>query len=160
MPVKRTGAMLARGSSKQDYQTDPEFMKAVKYRFGTPRVDLAATLKNTQCNRYFTKRENALVQPWPRTLCWLNPPYSNITPWAEKCAKEALLGSRILFLVPAAVGSNWFCESCFPHATTYFLNGRLIFVGEKDPYPKDLILCDFAGAHGRICEPWRWRDWL
>lgn len=156
--MKRTGAMLARGKSKQDYQTDPDFMRAAIRRFGKPRFDLAASAKNAQCKKYFTKRDNALVKPWPRTLCWLNPPYSNIAPWAKKCAEESERGSRILFLVPAAVGSNWYCDWCYPYAKTYLLNGRLVFVGEKHGYPKDLILCYFGGGVAYHCEPWHWRD--
>ncbi len=31
---KKTGASMARGSSKQDYSTPPEFMSAVITRFG------------------------------------------------------------------------------------------------------------------------------
>lgn len=158
--MKRTGAMLARGKSKQDYQTDPEFMRAVEKRFGKPRFDLAAGAKNAQCAKYFTKRQNALARPWPLTLCWLNPPYSNIAPWAKKCAEESKRGVRILFLVPASVGSNWYCDWCYPYTNTYLLNGRLTFVGQSDPYPKYLILCDFGGPGSHHCEPWAWQSEL
>lgn len=162
---KRTGAALARGKSRQDYQTDPAFMEQVVWRFGRPRVDLAASKRNAQCTKFFTKRENALVQPWPRQLCWLNPPYSNIAPWAEKCADEACAGTRVLFLVPASVGSNWYCDHVFPFARTLLLNGRLTFVGEKDPYPKDCILAvfdrklaGFGTTAGPGVEVWRWSE--
>ena|SRR3990172_781253 len=162
---KCTGAALARGKSKQDYKTPADFMAAVRQRFGAPRFDLAASAKNTQCKRYFTKRKNALVQQWPRRLCWLNPPYGNIAPWAKKCAEESALGSLILFLVPAAVGSNWYRDHVFLYARTLFLNGRLKFVGQKDPYPKDLILAVFdrtldgwgGEVEGPGCEIWNWR---
>lgn len=163
--TKRTGAALARGQSRQDYQTDPLFMEQVVRRFGKPRFDLAATKRNAQCLHYFTKRDNALVQPWPRKLCWLNPPYAHILPWAEKCASEAYRGVVTLFLVPAAVGSNWYCEHVFRHARTLLLNGRLTFVGETEPYPKDCILGvfdqrlpGFGSVLGPGTEVWRWND--
>jgi phage N-6-adenine-methyltransferase len=168
--MKRTGAALARGKSRQDYQTPADFMKAVKRRFGAPRFDLAASAKNAQCKSYFTKRDNALRQPWPRSpwYNWLNPPFGNIAPWAAKCAAESQLGARILFLVPAAVGSNWYRDNVFPYARTLLLNGRLMFVGQKDPYPKDLILAVYdrtldgylTEVDGPGCEVWPWRDWL
>lgn len=157
--MKRTGAALARGKSRQDYQTPEEFMLAVRNRWGKPRFDLAASAKNAQCTRYFNKRDNALKKQWPRTLCWLNPPYSDIGPWAKKCAEEAQRGTRTLFLVPASVGSNWYCDWCYPYSATYFLQGRITFVGAVDPYPKDLILCDFGGRAAK-CVPWKWTECL
>lgn len=166
--TKRTGAALARGKNNGNYQTPADFMAAVHARFGKPKIDLAASAKNAQCKSYFTKRDNALRQSWPRKLCWLNPPYGNIAPWAQKCAEASALGSRILFLVPAAVGSNWYRDHVFPWARTLLLNGRLMFVGQKDPYPKDLILAVFdrtldgwnsEADGGPGCEIWNWRLW-
>ena len=33
--------------------------------------------------RVFTRRDDGLAQPWEGFI-WLNPPYSNATPWAER----------------------------------------------------------------------------
>lgn len=83
-------------------------------------------------------------------LCFLNPPYFNITVWAKKCAVEVQLGARILLLVPASVGANWWWDWVVPYADVYSV-GRMVFDDCYDkqgklittPYPKDLFLCHY-----------------
>jgi phage N-6-adenine-methyltransferase len=103
--MKKTGAGFNRGSSKQDYATPPDFMSAVEKRFGLVAFDLAASANNSKHANYFSESDNSLVQEWhkiPGNL-WLNPPFDPITPWAQKCASESILGATIFFLVPASV---------------------------------------------------------
>lgn len=156
-----TGPTINRGGSKQDYETPQEFMNAVGKRFRGIEFDLAATEQNSKCGRsYFglDKGIDSLKQSWneiPGWL-WLNPPFSDITPWAQKCAAEMELGAKILFLTPASVGSNWFQQWVRPSAHTLFLNGRIQFVGAADPYPKDLMLSVYA--HGLTGDSiWKWK---
>lgn len=169
---RRTGAAFARGASKQDYSTPDEFIAAVKNRFGLKRFDfdLAATPDNAKAKLFFDERKtDALKRDWTklRGELWLNPPFGNIAPWAQKCADTAGRSAshffwpfgwpnrRIYFLVPAAVGSNWFAAHVHERARVYFLNGRLSFDG-KNPYPKDCILAVYDGcAYGY--QVWDWR---
>ena len=58
------------------------------------------------------------------------------------------------FLVPAAVGSNWFRDYVDGKALVLLLNGRLSFDG-AGPYPKDCILCLYGIEPGY--EVWSWR---
>jgi phage N-6-adenine-methyltransferase len=159
---KKTGPSMARGTSKQDYETPVDFMDAVKSRFGTIGFDLAASDLNAKAPRYFTEAVNSLIMPWHKAGClekgewlFLNPPFSNIEPWAEKCAAEMKLGARILFLVPAAIGSNWYWKHVAPNAHVLALRQRISFDG-KNSFPKDLLLCVFlAGLKG--FQPWDWK---
>lgn len=154
--------------SKQDYTTPLDFLRAVTNRFGHIRFDLAASLLNRVVTACFTERENALVQDWAESaedhgsLLWLNPPFADIAPWAEKCAAEMQRpewpgGARILMLVPASVGANWWHEHVHPHAYVFGLSPRLTFGGCKDPYPKDLALCVYGACTGPGFAPWRWK---
>lgn len=152
--------------SRQDYQTPPEFLAAVTRRFGEIAWDLAAHAQNTVVeDGYFGPGSaitaDALGIEWRRSWVkndgwfWLNPPFADIAPWAEKCAEEMQRGARILLLVPASVGSQWYARSVVPVAHTLFLAPRLTFVGETAPYPKDLMLCVYA--HGLTgCSTWQW----
>lgn len=158
----RTGAGFKRGKSRQDQGTPWDFIRAVERRYGPIAFDLAASDDNAKADRWFTPKDDALVQCWHRipevhdeALRWLNPPFARIGPWAEKCAHESALGCRVAFLVPAGVGSEWFAEHVHGKALVRPLRPRLIFEGEKDPYPKDLILCLYGERPG--FEPWRWR---
>lgn len=153
------------GESKQDYGTDPEFIKAVLERYGDFVCDLAASPSNAVCERYITEEMDSLSIEWASSndgVMWLNPPFSKIGPWAKKCAEESsrmTKNSKILFLTPASVGANWFAEYVFPFSHVFSLQPRLTFVGETDPYPKDLILSVYGE---RVFPPgamsfWRWK---
>lgn len=153
MPVQKPGL------SKQDYETPPEFIAAVKNRLGISefRIDLAADPFNTKAPEWIGEETNSLECNWTYLAgwAWLNPPYGNIAPWAKKCSES---GIKIAFLVPAAVGSNWFRDYVDGKALVLLLNGRLSFDGIA-PYPKDCILCLYgAELYGESgYEVWDWR---
>lgn len=119
------------------YRTDPNFMAVVKET--RPLIgDLAADDGNFQSPLYLTEKEDSLSCDWKEfyEVCresqgdgwlWLNPPYDNIGKWAEKCAKASMEGVKILFLVPAGVGSNWYRKYVEDFAKVDLLNGRLVF---------------------------------
>jgi phage N-6-adenine-methyltransferase len=154
----RTGASLNRGRSKQDYGTPPEFIDAVRARFGRLDWDLAASTENAVASRFFTEEEDSLKQDWGECsgTLWLNPPFADIEPWARKCSEQRWRREWLLLLTPASVGSNWFAERVFGKALVLFLSPRLQFVGTDSSYPKDLALSCFGfGASGFEC--WRWR---
>lgn len=164
----KTGASFARGASKQDYATPQNFIQAVERRWGHISFDLAAHAKNTKAKRWFGPgglAPDSLVEKWGDILrpggkqnLWLNPPFNDIRPWARKCAEVTphlkLIGARLLFLVPAAVGSNWFADCVFGVAPVFFLRPRLSFDG-KNSYPKDLMLVAYGAAVSTF-ECWRW----
>ncbi len=151
MPIQKPGR------SKQDYETPDDFIRAFKGRFGPIAVDLAASAENTKGQVFFTEEDNSLNQDWwGYGNLWLNPPYANIEPWAEKCAIEQARCSRIFMLVPASVGSNWYSNFVEPYAFVFALNPRLTFKGCTAPYPKDCILaCYLGGLTG--FRTWRWK---
>lgn len=154
----RTGPSMNKGRSKQDYGTPREFLDAVEKRFGSIRHDLAASAENAVCENYYDQHRDAFAHDWRtlRGLLWLNPPFANIAPWAEKCAAEASPMTRIVMLVPASIGSNWFAEHANKKAIVLGLSPRITFVGTANPYPKDLmLLCYGFGASG--FDVWRWK---
>lgn len=156
------GAGFHRGKSNQSYATPPDFRSAVVTRFGMPVFDLAASADNCFGKAYYCEDGDALTKHWHKIdgLLWLNPPFDNIAPWAEKCAAESALGARILFLTPASVGSNWFANHVHQKARVLFLNGSLSFDG-KAPYPKDCQLAYYAQLTiSTGYEVWKWKEQL
>lgn len=151
------------GRSKQDYQTPPEFLTAVKKRLKIDQfdIDLAASESNKVATMFYDETMNSLADynRWKvgSGWAWLNPPYSNIRQWVEKASREK---ANVAMLVPASPGSNWWVECVEPHAYISFLVGRLTFVGEGSPYPKDSALLLFSpwGFVGH--EYWRWKEEL
>ncbi len=102
------------GKSKQDYGTPWEFIRACVARFGEINVDLAASAHNAKAAIYFDEARDSLSVDWAAephccggALLWLNPPFADIEPWAEKCAIESTRRrGLILFLTPASIGSK------------------------------------------------------
>lgn len=157
------------GRSKQDYQTPPEFIAAVKKRLGIVEFDydIAASPINAQAADYITAEQDALALTSWRFgdgWNWLNPPFNNIGNFAERCVHEWCGDNvRTAMLVPASVGSNWWRDyvHCCPDTLALFLNGRLTFVGETMPYPKDCALVLYGGANPSddiIYDVWSWRE--
>jgi phage N-6-adenine-methyltransferase len=151
------------GRSRQDYGTPPELIQAVKERlhikdFG---IDLAAGMDNAQATVWFNEEQDSLAQNWAKDLGkdwgWLNPPFSNIEPWVMKASQESNNGAHIVMLVPASVGANWWRHWVEPWAYQSFLNGRLTFVGETTPYPKDCALLLYTPWGFTGHEVWRWK---
>lgn len=152
------------GKSKQDYGTPKELLDAVRHRLQIDffNIDLAASPENTVADVYFTEVDNSLVQDWHVHTAggwgWLNPPFSNIGPWVRKAAEEALRGASVIMLVPSSVGSNWWSEFADGHCYVAHLNGRLTFVGESTPYPKDCSLLLYTPWGFKGQEVWSWRQ--
>lgn len=153
------------GRSKQDYQTPPEFLTVVKGWLGIGEfaVDLAADSTNAAAAQYLTAADDALSVPWaPLTaggIGWLNPPFAHLRPWVEKARAEQAAGARLVMLVPAGVGSNWFRDHVHEQVLVIFLNGRLQFVGTPAPYPKDLLLLCYWPSAVPGYHVWDWRAW-
>lgn len=158
--TRRAMPRQKRGDSKQDYGTPHDFLEAACRRLGifAFTLDIAASSKNAVCKRYFSKRENAFDQRWQsRGWSWLNPEFDDIEPWAARAFAESQSGARIAMLTPASVGANWWDKWVHRKGCVLFLNGRLTFVGQSDPYPKDCALTLYGPGIAPGYDTWRWR---
>ena len=152
MPAQRPG------TSRQDYETPDEVLRAVKRRLsiGDFKVDLAATEQNAICGLWF---DDSFKESWHTFggWCWCNPPFGTITPWVQKAWEESLLGAKVAVLIPASVGSNWWRDWVHEKAHVLFMNGRVKFVGATDMYPKDTALLLYQKSTRGGYEIWDWR---
>ena len=156
-----SGASFHRGESRGDFETPSDLLCAVEGRWGPLEMDLAATAETAKAPNFITLEQDSLLPLtiWPRdAVCWLNPPFGHIEPWAAKCARQCeRLESegRIILLVPASVGANWYRDHVHGKARVYFLNGRIKFVGAVDWYQRDCLLAVYGEKPGY--EVWSWR---
>lgn len=164
------------GKSAQIFRTPDNFLVATKALLGIEAFafDFAANAENT-CAEYFWDEETDALKQAPQFWAsrtdseltpggwgWLNPPFARIAPWAQRCWEmSSEHGGQVAFLVPAAVGSNWWRDYVHGKAHVLLLNGRLHFMPEKPNwgYPKDCVLCLYG--QGELWEPtykiWSWR---
>jgi phage N-6-adenine-methyltransferase len=154
-------------SKQQDYATPAAFIAAATRRLGIDAFsfDFAADASNAKAPRFFDATADALRTPhWERYLepgawGWLNPPYTDIGPWAAKCRETGEAGGHVAFLVPASVGANWYRDHVDGHARVLFLNGRLAFIVDQPTwlYPKDCLLALYGPTVTPGTAVWKWR---
>lgn len=105
------------------------------------KLDAAASADNALCNRYITEEQNTLETPWADYLSipgyvWLNPPYSDITPFVKKAAAESANQIGTVMLVPADTSVGWFREAIETASEVRFIvGGRLAFINPVSGKP-------------------------
>lgn len=157
MPIQKPG------KSVQVVGTPDDFLAAVRKRLGKLSWDLAANAENSVVDngRFFGEGDDSLSRSWSALeedgFLWLNPPFSNIGPWAEKCYLESLRGVRIAFLVPLST-ANWAVDYVHGKAVVLGLCPRLTFKGHTAAYPKDMMLAVYGSGQGPSFRTWRWKQ--
>jgi phage N-6-adenine-methyltransferase len=105
-------------------------------------LDVAATPENAKCEKFYTKADDGLKQPWTGA-CWANPPYGrSLAKWFQKAAEAARSGATVVCLVPARTDTRWWHEHVAEAADVRFLKGRLKFGGAKNaaPFPSAVVV--------------------
>lgn len=98
------------------------------------QLDAAAAPDNALCRKFITAEQNTLETPWADYLnvpgyVWLNPPYSDITPFVKKAASESANQIGTVMLVPADTSVGWFKEAIQTASEVRFITaGRLAFI--------------------------------
>lgn len=72
-------------------------------------IDVCADEKNHQHPRYYSEKDNGLLQSWEGETFWCNPPYGlQIGSWLRKARDSCVLDSAMgALLVPARVDTDW-----------------------------------------------------
>ena len=104
-------------------------------------LDVCATPENAKCERYYTERDNGLMQPW-QGACWMNPPYGReIGRWVRKAYFAAQAGATVVCLVPARTDTAWWHDYVMRANEIRFVRGRLRFGGSNNaPFPSAVVV--------------------
>lgn len=101
-------------------------------------LDPCCTIGSAKCDKFYTKKENGLIQDWSEDIVFMNPPYGREIPkWIEKAYKESLNGAIVVCLIPARTDTRYWWKYIFPYAEIRFIKGRIKFEknGKKAPAP-------------------------
>ncbi|HAT2743078.1 TPA: phage N-6-adenine-methyltransferase [Citrobacter farmeri] len=115
------------------WRTPPAFFASLNAEFCF-QLDAAAAPHNALCRKFITAEQNTLETPWVDYLSipgyvWLNPPYSDITPFVKKAAAESANQIGTVMLVPADTSVGWFREAIETASEVRFITaGRLAFI--------------------------------
>ena len=130
-------------SSKTDlWETPQDLFDELNDEFGFD-IDVCATPQNAKCEKYYTKEDNGLNQPWDGVV-WCNPPYGReIGKWVKKAYETNLRENNyIVMLLPARTDTKWFHDYIYGKAEIRFIRGRLKFGGSKNsaPFPSMVVV--------------------
>lgn len=115
------------------WRTPPALFSSLNAEFCF-QLDAAAAPHNALCRKFITAEQNTLETPWADYLSipgyvWLNPPYSDITPFVKKAAAESANQIGTVMLVPADTSVGWFKEAIKTASEVRFITaGRLAFI--------------------------------
>lgn len=98
-------------------------------------LDVCASDSNHKCDKYYTEKENGLIQDW-ENVNWCNPPYGRqIGNWVKKAYEENQKGKTVVLLLPARTDTKWFHDYIYLNYRVDFIKGRLKFNDGKNPAP-------------------------
>ena len=131
-------------SSKTDnWATPQKYFDELNMEFGF-NLDPCADDENHKCEKYFTIKENGLIQNWGGYRVFCNPPYGReICKWVEKAYQESKKANTLIcMLIPARTDTKYFHQYIYGKAEIRFIQGRLKFGNSKNaaPFPSMLVI--------------------
>ncbi|QLA34992.1 phage N-6-adenine-methyltransferase [Klebsiella pneumoniae] len=137
LPVKKSAGDYGGSKTPADqrdlWRTPPALFACLNAEFCF-QLDAAAAAHNALCRKFITAEQNTLETSWADYLSipgyvWLNPPYSDITPFVKKAAAESANQIGTVMLVPADTSVGWFKEAIQTASEVRFITaGRLAFI--------------------------------
>lgn len=145
-------------SNTDEWATPQDFFDQLdeEYHF---TLDPCCTEENKKCRRYFTKKDNGLLQDWGGQIVFCNPPYGKeIGKWVKKASEERAL---TVMLLPARTDTKWFHDYIYNKADIVFLKGRLKFGDAKKnaPFPSMVVVFDNIAETVRCKDCRYWYGW-
>jgi len=117
-------------------------------------LDPCCMPKSALCNKFYTPKENGLIQNWGGETVFVNPPYGReIKEWIKKSYEESLKkNTTVVMLIPARTDTLYFHDFILGKAEIRFIKGRLKFIdldysGKEEnrkispaPFPSMLVI--------------------
>ena len=128
-------------SKKEDWETPQDLFDELDKEFHFT-VDVESSDDNYKVKKYYTKKEDGLLQNWDNEVVWCNPPYGReISKWVEKAY---LSKAVIVMLLPARTDTKWFHKYIYQKLFVQirFIKGRLKFGNSKNsaPFPSMIVI--------------------
>lgn len=121
-------------SRSDEYETPRNLYERLDKIFNFTLDPCASDLSHMSEN-YYTLANNGLSKDWDGEVCYVNPPYSDVSDWLDKCALEHLNNAtEIVALIPARTETKYWHSDIWGIARyVLFLKGRLKFINRTLP---------------------------
>lgn len=108
------------------WSTPSELVAWMESEYGDYDIDAAASRENAVCEKFYSKETNCLKRWWGSNKhIWLNPPYSNITPFVKKAIEQMEHNNQIDMLLPCDTSTGWFYEAQQRAAEIIWITGEV-----------------------------------
>ena len=136
-------------SSKSNEWYTPRYLfEKLDREFGFD-LDPCCTKESAKCEKFYTKKDDGLVQDWLGHTVFVNPPYGReIKKWVKKCYDESKKqNTKVVALIPARTDTSYWHDYIFGKTSDIrFLKGRIKFEKEDGtiensaPFPSAIIV--------------------
>lgn|SRR4030043_349400 len=115
------------GGLADNYRTPPDLYAELdaEFRFNDDPCPLSGT--------------GGLDREWG-TSTFMNPPYSNPTPWVKKAYEESLKGKTVVGLLRGETSTRWFHDWVIDKSEIRFVKGRIKFNGKPAPFASIIVV--------------------
>lgn len=108
------------------WSTPSELVEWMESEYGDYDIDAAESKENAVCEKFYSKETNCLKRWWGSNKhIWLNPPYSNITPFVKKAIEQMEHNNQIDILLPCDTSTGWFYEAQQRAAEIIWITGEV-----------------------------------
>ena len=129
-------------SVSKEWKTPQNFYDKLDQTFKFD-LDPCATPSTAKCNKYFTPKDDGLVQDWSGHRVFMNPPYGRgINKWIKKAFDEGNKpGTLVVCLLPSRTDTKYWHDYCMKADEIYFVKGRLKFAHQQvTPFPSAVVI--------------------
>jgi site-specific DNA-methyltransferase (adenine-specific) len=135
-------------SSKSDLWATPQALFDKLNQFYNFTLDPCASADNAKCAKFYTEQDDGLSKDWSGETVFVNPPYSNVAGWVEKCYREYMdNGVTSVLLIPSRTDTKYFHKHCMKADLIQFVKGRVKFENGSSkpnsaPFPSMIVVFD------------------
>ena len=127
-------------SNTDEWPTPQNLFDLLDLEFGFT-LDPCCTNESAKCERFFTLKENGLLQDWHNDNVFMNPPYSEVSLWMRKAYGSAQEGATVVCLIPSRTDTRWWHDYAMK-GEIRVIKGRLRFgdATENAPFPSCVVV--------------------
>jgi len=119
------------GNKNDDWYTPSQYIDAARIVMGSIDTDPASSEKaqeTVMAKQFFTAEQDGLVQDWSGSV-WINPPFSDVLPFAEKLISHLESGevTQAIVLTNNNTDTLWWHKMAELSAGICFTKGRISF---------------------------------
>ena len=130
-------------SENETWSTPQDFFNSLNNEFNFT-LDPCCSVETAKCSKFYTEKEDGLIQDWQGETVFCNPPYGKkIKDWVKKCyfeSKKPL--TTVVMLIPARTDTSYFHDFIYNKSEIRFIRGRLKFGDSKNgaPFPSMVVI--------------------